>query len=124
MERCAFYQIFLSFNSKSIFFHFFSKFIHKIYNTTQKVTKKGDTIFIKTEKEDKFVKIIIKDTGVGIPKEDLNRIFFTTKSTGLGLGLACVKRVIREHHGKMRLKVRNRIYNKITTNHSYSLWND
>ncbi|PMP97906.1 MAG: hypothetical protein C0169_01660 [Thermodesulfobacterium geofontis] len=75
MERCAFYQIFLSFNSKSIFFHFFSKFIHKIYNTTQKVTKKGDTIFIKTEKEDKFVKIIIKDTGVGIPKEDLNRIF-------------------------------------------------
>lgn len=73
----------------------------------EEATKKGDTIFIKTEKEDKFAKIIIRDTGVGIPEEELDRIFepfFTTKSTGSGLGLACVERIIREHHGKIEVK--------------------
>lgn len=51
-----------------------------------------------------YVKIEVRDTGVGIEPEDLNRIFeryYTTKDTGTGLGLAVVERVIMAHNGKI-----------------------
>lgn len=73
----------------------------------EEATKEGDIIFIKTEKEENFVKIIVKDTGMGIPEEELKKIFepfFTTKTTGSGLGLACVERIIREHDGDIEVK--------------------
>jgi signal transduction histidine kinase len=47
--------------------------------------------------------IIIEDTGIGVSKENLSKLFdpfFSTKSTGLGLGLAMTKRVIEEHGGR------------------------
>jgi signal transduction histidine kinase len=48
--------------------------------------------------------IIIADTGIGVSRENLSRLFdpfFSTKSTGLGLGLAMTKRVIEDHGGKV-----------------------
>lgn len=57
-------------------------------------------------REGSYVKISIHDTGVGIPSENLAKIFdpyFTTKDTfskkGLGLGLAVCYSVIKKHHG-------------------------
>jgi len=52
------------------------------------------------------VKIDIKDTGVGIPKENLHKLFtpfFTTKGkgTGVGLGLSVVHGIIGKHKGKI-----------------------
>jgi signal transduction histidine kinase len=41
------------------------------------------------------VQLTVADTGVGVPREDLERIFeplFTTKPKGVGLGLAIVKK--------------------------------
>jgi len=58
---------------------------------------------------EKNVVIKIKDTGSGIDAEDPNTIFepfFTTKVTGVGLGLATVKKIIKDHRGE--IKVRNR----------------
>ncbi|HQJ75260.1 MAG TPA: PAS domain S-box protein [Bacteroidota bacterium] len=49
-----------------------------------------------------YVLIQISDTGVGIEKELLNRIFdpyFTTKSTGNGLGLSVCYSIIKKHNG-------------------------
>jgi signal transduction histidine kinase len=49
--------------------------------------------------------IEIKDSGEGIPPEDLHRIFipfFTTKATGHGVGLALAHRVITQHAGSLR----------------------
>ncbi|HEV3471560.1 MAG TPA: ATP-binding protein [Pyrinomonadaceae bacterium] len=46
----------------------------------------------------------IADTGTGIPKEDLQRIFipfFTTKSKGHGVGLALAHRVVTDHGGTL-----------------------
>jgi PAS domain S-box-containing protein len=49
-----------------------------------------------------YVKIAIKDYGIGIPKEILPRIFdpfYTTKATGHGLGLATCYSIIKRHNG-------------------------
>jgi len=49
-----------------------------------------------------YVKITIEDEGVGIPEENLVKIFdpyFTTKEKGNGLGLASVYSIIKKHNG-------------------------
>ncbi len=49
-----------------------------------------------------YIRLVITDTGCGIPPEDLARIFdpyFTTKSQGSGLGLATVYSIVRKHRG-------------------------
>ena len=46
--------------------------------------------------------IEVEDSGPGVPKEAMERIFqpyFTTKSDGTGLGLAIVKKIVVEHNG-------------------------
>ena len=48
------------------------------------------------------VEVVIADTGIGIPPEQLGRIFepyFTTKAKGTGLGLALVRQTIHDHGG-------------------------
>ncbi len=50
----------------------------------------------------KYVKIVIKDTGTGIPSDCIHKIFdpfFTTKQKGSGLGLATVFSIIKKHKG-------------------------
>jgi PAS domain S-box-containing protein len=54
------------------------------------------------------IRIDIKDTGVGIPKENLNRLFtpfFTTKEKGkgVGLGLSVVHGIVERHGGKIEI---------------------
>jgi signal transduction histidine kinase len=53
------------------------------------------------------VEIDIEDTGVGIPPENLNRIFdlyFTTKETGTGIGLSMVYRIVQLHDGEVEVQ--------------------
>lgn len=53
-------------------------------------------------KEGRFVKIYIRDTGVGIPKKILPHLFdpfFTTKQKGSGLGLATAYSIVTKHEG-------------------------
>lgn len=55
----------------------------------------------------KMAEVYIKDTGVGIPPEHLNRIFepfFTTKARGTGLGLALVRRILDQHRATIRVE--------------------
>ena len=51
-----------------------------------------------------FVTIQVKDSGPGIPKENLEKIFepmFTTKKTGTGLGLVICKSIVEQHGGSI-----------------------
>ncbi len=53
------------------------------------------------------VEVIVHDSGKGIPSENLNRIFepyFSTKKSGMGLGLPIVKRIIEQHGGSLSVQ--------------------
>ena len=59
------------------------------------------------QQDERTVRITIADTGTGIPKEDLPRVFdpyFTTRSSGTGLGLAIVHKIVEAHGGEVRLE--------------------
>jgi len=51
-----------------------------------------------------LVELVVSDTGPGIPRAHLGRLFvpgFTTKETGSGVGLAIAERVVAAHHGRI-----------------------
>ena len=57
-------------------------------------------------RDDKYC-LTITDTGCGIPKEKLNKIFepyYTTKATGTGLGLTTVYKIVKEFKGDISVK--------------------
>ena len=48
-----------------------------------------------------------RDAGVGIPREDLDKLFkpmFSTKSKGMGLGLAICKKFVEAHDGSIQVE--------------------
>jgi signal transduction histidine kinase len=76
-------------------------FINIIRNAIQAIQKAG-TITAETSLENHTCIIKISDTGKGIPEEIRTRIFepnFSTKTEGMGLGLAIARRVIEDHGG-------------------------
>jgi signal transduction histidine kinase len=65
---------------------------------------KGGVFSISTNFADNEIRMSICDTGEGISKENLAKIFepyFTTGVSGTGLGLTQVYKIIREHHGEI-----------------------
>jgi signal transduction histidine kinase len=70
-------------------------------------TPQGGTISIETESISSGIRIVVKDTGQGIPAEELPFIFdrfwrgdkSRTERTNSGLGLAIAKQLIHAHHG-------------------------
>ena len=80
--------------------------ITNLLNNAAKYSPKGSIVTIDTQKQDNEYKIMIKDEGIGIPKEDIDKIgrpFYRSANTGnngLGLGLYLAKTIIDKHHGK------------------------
>ncbi len=55
----------------------------------------------------KYIEVRFIDSGIGIPKENLNKLFdpfFTTKGSGTGLGLAVSYGIIEQHDGRIEVK--------------------
>ncbi|HHW02370.1 MAG TPA: cell wall metabolism sensor histidine kinase WalK [Thermoanaerobacterales bacterium] len=83
-----------------------------ILSNAIKYTPEGGKIFIKLESMDGRVRIIFGDTGIGIPKEDLPRLFERfyrvdkTRSRelgGTGLGLSIAKEIVEAHDGSIAI---------------------
>lgn len=82
-----------------------SVLLNLVLNAAQAMPDGGD-IHITTTKNEKEALIHVIDTGIGIPKENLEKIFspfFTTKSQGSGFGLAEVHRIINAHAGTIEV---------------------
>jgi len=81
-----------------------------IINAIQAIPEKGE-IKIKTEKTllkgESAIKLIIEDSGIGIPEKDFTQIFdpfFSTKDKGSGLGLSIVYKLIEAHQGEIKVE--------------------
>jgi len=111
-------------SSKLIQFSFNSQVDHvpvllnkALYNwTIENLVKNGidamrgkGSIAIEIVPNGNWVKVLISDTGSGIPKKNFQTIFnpgVTSKKRGWGLGLSLVKRIVEEYH-KGKIKVLN-----------------
>jgi signal transduction histidine kinase len=86
-------------------------FINIILNAVQAMPKGGDFTIETSTRWDEFtggndhhVYIHFKDTGVGIDREDITKIFdpfFTKKDMGTGLGLSIAYKIIEKHKGRI-----------------------
>jgi len=84
-----------------------------IIDNAIKYTQRGGTTTIKTQEEDTAIKIMVSDTGIGIPEEEIQHIFerfyrvdkeHSKKSGGTGLGLAITHRIVKAHNGEIIVK--------------------
>jgi two-component system phosphate regulon sensor histidine kinase PhoR len=86
-------------------------FINLIDNSI-KYTEKGK-ITISATQDTRETEIVLEDTGTGIPKEHIPRIFerfyvvdksHSRRMGGTGLGLSIVKHIVQAHHGKINIE--------------------
>jgi signal transduction histidine kinase len=81
--------------------------INLIQNATQAMPNGGQLVITLAASGDR-VTLTVRDTGFGIPSENLRRIFdpfFTTKGEeGTGLGLSVSYGIIARHHGTIRVE--------------------
>lgn len=83
-------------------------FINVIDNAV-KYTESGGQVIIEQTESDGCVRITVKDTGVGIPAQDIDRVkekFFKSNKTvrGSGIGLAVADEIIKQHTGLLFLE--------------------
>ena len=82
-------------------------FYNLIRNAYQAIASDGGHITIRTRVNDYEYVISIEDNGTGISPEHMGALFEpyrTTKSSGSGLGLLIVRRIIREHGGEIAIE--------------------
>jgi len=81
-------------------------FLNIIANALQSMEKNG-TLEISARHEENSAIISVSDNGKGIPEENLSKMFepfFSTRESGIGLGLHLSKQIVEQHHGKISVK--------------------
>lgn len=78
-------------------------FINLIKNSIEAINNNG-IIDIDIVPKNKYIYINVKDNGIGMKKEEIEKLnypFYTTKQNGTGLGLYLSKEIIKKHDGTM-----------------------
>ncbi len=81
-----------------------SRALKNLFENAIEAMEMAGTITVKLDEWSGSARLIIRDTGPGIPKEARTRLFlpyYSTKRRGTGLGLAIVARVLEEHGGSI-----------------------
>lgn len=81
-------------------------FYNVIKNSFEAMKRRG-ILRIRTDVDESHVIVRFTDTGGGISPDNLSRVFepyFTTKTSGTGLGLLIVRRIVREHGGELSIE--------------------
>jgi signal transduction histidine kinase len=77
--------------------------LNVLLNAVQSVGESG-RIEVSAESRNGHVTISVRDSGAGIPPEDLDKVFmpfFTTREKGTGLGLAAASKIVESHGGRI-----------------------
>ena len=86
---------------------FFQCYMHIIKNACDAMPE-GGSIYVSTKRENKNIRILIRDNGLGIPEGFTEKIFepFMSygKKEGTGLGLAITKKIVEAHNGKIEVE--------------------
>lgn len=76
-----------------------------------KYNREGGSVVVEVKEEDKFLRIDVSDTGIGIPEQEIVNIgaeFYRIKREGIaagsGLGLAITKKILEIHNGRLEIK--------------------
>lgn len=80
-------------------------------NAAESLDKEEKSIKVSSGEEEDLYFVTVKDNGCGIERKERKKVFsvfYTTKSEGSGLGLPIVKKIMREHHGKIRVRSRKK----------------
>lgn len=86
--------------------------LDNIFDNAIKYTSPGGTITITAKEENKYAHISISDTGIGIPKDQINKLFvkffradnaLRFQTSGSGLGLYVVKNIVEAHGGTISI---------------------
>jgi signal transduction histidine kinase len=67
------------------------------------------SVLVSVKKQDNNVLILVKDNGIGIEPDNIDRIFepkFTTKNSGMGLGLGIIKNIIENYKGTITFETK------------------
>jgi len=82
--------------------------LNLLLNAVQAMPKGGNLVLKGHIPEgDRWIRLSIQDSGVGISGEDINKLFdpfFSTKEGGMGLGLSIAHRIVDQHHGKIEVE--------------------
>ncbi len=81
--------------------------IFNVIRNAIEATPKGGRITISAMEEPKHIVLSISDTGTGIPRDDIEKIFdpfFSTKLYRFGMGLSLVKQIVSEHLGEIKVQ--------------------
>jgi signal transduction histidine kinase len=86
-------------------------FLNILLNAVQATPENGEITVVSRSftknPEETFLQIEIRDTGSGIPAQELEHIFtpfYTTKIQGSGLGLSISHQIVEEHHGYIEVE--------------------
>ncbi|MEO0444630.1 MAG: ATP-binding protein [Verrucomicrobiota bacterium] len=91
-------------------------FYNLIRNASQALGSEGE-LHIRTSADDARIAVEFVDNGVGISAKDMANLFrpyYTTKTSGSGLGLLIVRRIIREHGGEMEMESEVELGTRVT----------
>ncbi len=84
-------------------------FLNIINNACQAFAAPGGKVEVSARLEGEQVRVSVRDKGVGIAQEDLDKVFepfFTRKSKGTGLGLTICNELVNLHQGKIEISSR------------------
>jgi signal transduction histidine kinase/ligand-binding sensor domain-containing protein/AraC-like DNA-binding protein len=99
------------------------KILSNILSNSFKFTPPGGTILVSIAEGDKSVELKVRDTGIGIPKNEISKLFdrfyqvdssFTKEYEGTGIGLALTKELVELQHGTISVESALGLWTEVT----------
>lgn len=84
----------------------FAQAVRNVIQNSIEAMPEGGTLTVSTRRQNGRCELVISDSGRGISEQDAEHVFtpfFSTKETGMGLGLTMASRILKEHEGSLTL---------------------